>query len=878
MGLCLFTGSGEWRRGAAGLALQGSDVDADLLLSSVLEPTLPPDDEESPTFRGMQQLVSSGGGDFAPSALEEEELFSALADQDTKMRPITDERGPVSQDTSSERVRQGRFPALVSSSSASGQPRGAGQATEDAASKGNAGPSSLEGAAALKAVIGRLEALVDKVSPSLGESRSEGVTAGQLIRATPPEEVIATLRAAIDLLQAAVERISRKVAESSREEDPAQEASPAGSSLEMARIEGDLASRQSQNVQGDAQDLEPEATGQAQPASQQESQVSAPTGQTVDLGNQLIRWAKAMWNRYAGGQAARDRRAAISAAVRGSSSVRSQGLGTPSQADERVNPRESTEGSAEAMQNLSRGSEGQSDRQSVPEDAPADSSRPSQLAPEDMKRDAEAGEDESGEVRSDSNLGDPSTPGSSGSSGSFRVFGAVLVGPTQGRFTQLQSQQNALTDSGEVKPLSGTNEHGSCMPGPIVKGTAAVAALDSPSLPQLHLSQECQPSAAVIPGGSDCSLSGERALPGMEAAAAQCEGQHQTIEEAAVPAFGQGAKVCSGVQSQDPVLEMLPPDSSALDLDGFVACQRGQGLEHIQSGHAEGEGVLSSADMQLPSTGDETVPTPPGDTQALQPLPRRSMPPAEGSSMVGLPDLQDHIINCSMQASTAPSSFNRAVALETSGTDKSHSSRLQPQCPTVIRSHQPGPVQQLAFQPRPLQCSLLPSATDAPVGCSSIGREGFPDCGSGRASVALRSSEERREESTVWRQLQDFVSDGSLESDPQKAALRDALSAKRPAAEPLSEVAESEANAELGHVVFVANDWHTAPLLLQLKHGILDPANGLELLPGFAGGRHCDTAIITFHRMLQQALRKARTVFCIHNLAYQGRYPAVCPI
>jgi granule-bound starch synthase len=70
-------------------------------------------------------------------------------------------------------------------------------------------------------------------------------------------------------------------------------------------------------------------------------------------------------------------------------------------------------------------------------------------------------------------------------------------------------------------------------------------------------------------------------------------------------------------------------------------------------------------------------------------------------------------------------------------------------------------------------------------------------------------------------------------------------------------------------VVFVANDWPAAPALLRLRHALRAPA-------GAAGGcaAAAPPALAVLDALLQRRLASAAAALCIHNLAYQGLFPA----
>jgi granule-bound starch synthase len=70
-------------------------------------------------------------------------------------------------------------------------------------------------------------------------------------------------------------------------------------------------------------------------------------------------------------------------------------------------------------------------------------------------------------------------------------------------------------------------------------------------------------------------------------------------------------------------------------------------------------------------------------------------------------------------------------------------------------------------------------------------------------------------------------------------------------------------------VVFVANDWPAAPALLRLRHALRAPA-------GAAGGcaAAAPPALAALDALLQRRLASAAAALCIHNLAYQGLFPA----
>lgn len=76
-------------------------------------------------------------------------------------------------------------------------------------------------------------------------------------------------------------------------------------------------------------------------------------------------------------------------------------------------------------------------------------------------------------------------------------------------------------------------------------------------------------------------------------------------------------------------------------------------------------------------------------------------------------------------------------------------------------------------------------------------------------------------------------------------------------------------------VVFVANDWPTAPLLLRLQYSIRDAASrGVSTGPAPLAGSSSD-GLASLQQLLAERLApSALSMFCIHNLAYQGVLPA----
>jgi len=115
----------------------------------------------------------------------------------------------------------------------------------------------------------------------------------------------------------------------------------------------------------------------------------------------------------------------------------------------------------------------------------------------------------------------------------------------------------------------------------------------------------------------------------------------------------------------------------------------------------------------------------------------------------------------------------------------------------------------------------------------------------------------------------------------------------QPPAPPVTPLALPPCGARpAGPIAFVANDWPTAPLALRLKYvlrPVADAGAGCDHPPSCAacGGRGGSSGLCTsgacggssaqadaFAAALARSLRGARTAFCIHNLAYQGVFPA----
>lgn len=130
------------------------------------------------------------------------------------------------------------------------------------------------------------------------------------------------------------------------------------------------------------------------------------------------------------------------------------------------------------------------------------------------------------------------------------------------------------------------------------------------------------------------------------------------------------------------------------------------------------------------------------------------------------------------------------------------------------------------------------------------------------------------EQEALRRQLSSFASGSTPLAESTAALLGESMLAdiQRPQAQ--EEIDDGDF-LELEHLVFVANDWPTAPLVLQLKHGILQNSNWPVQSAGFASQADCSPRPIRFHNMLRNALAQARSIFCIHNLAYQGIFDQV---
>lgn len=78
-------------------------------------------------------------------------------------------------------------------------------------------------------------------------------------------------------------------------------------------------------------------------------------------------------------------------------------------------------------------------------------------------------------------------------------------------------------------------------------------------------------------------------------------------------------------------------------------------------------------------------------------------------------------------------------------------------------------------------------------------------------------------------------------------------------------------------VVFVANDWPGAPLVLRLQHciqGHCEAAQQLACLGSWDGCLGSGAELAELQLLLQQQLARASAVLCIHNLAYQGVFDA----
>lgn len=76
-------------------------------------------------------------------------------------------------------------------------------------------------------------------------------------------------------------------------------------------------------------------------------------------------------------------------------------------------------------------------------------------------------------------------------------------------------------------------------------------------------------------------------------------------------------------------------------------------------------------------------------------------------------------------------------------------------------------------------------------------------------------------------------------------------------------------------VVFVANDWPTVLLLLQLQYSVRAAVAG-GATPGLAarGGTSSDELAALQRLLVERLAPRAASVYCIHNLAYQGLLPA----
>eukprot|EP00884_Botryococcus_braunii_P001444 jgi/Botrbrau1/112/Bobra.0022s0100.2 len=701
-------------------------------------------------------------------------------------------------------------------------------------------------AVALEGVILRLKALVDGFALPIRdqESRPGKSGVGQPVQEPPPEEVTASLFAAIDSLRAIVEKIDPDLRQPANQKDKADLARPVSASP-VQGSEGEAKNLDLQVVQTDDERTE------AEPIADLGGEVwkaASPDPEGVQLVSQFLRWSKGLWNRFAGGQAARDRRAAKSIPTKGRNSALAseEGSNGPEAADDKSGV----------------GEQGISKRVQAVTDGPmktSGDSPPSELRGPalDEPLGLTGVTDVEGEGNGQTGSNSDNSPGSNLPGGRpFRIFGAKVMKPVQMGFSDSHSGgTRAVNFEGHGLKSGGFARR-------ILKGTGGNTQLPT----RLSMTRSYQKYDRRRRGMSE-EISNLKGTQNESAAPNEIKDPDEGVVDAmeSVPLPRNAATEGISCAAQASPGEAISQLALEVNVRGFQTSPHRQSMGHPQIPHAGR--ILPTAEIQLQKRTAAALANP--GKGALHPLSPGAMAVRLGPSTFGALDVPEAVSD-SLHATECSSSLDGDAPILTSLSSFKHSS-------LVTFASMSGTQSQLVHPQQHLILGQMgdmenPSITKEQLSCSPGRTAGVSNHEEGKDLAEEQDTDGDDGQDLLRRQLQEYV---CTPLHPDHYTDTGAFDADRVPAMPQNvQLVDGGPIEELEHVVVVANDWQTAPLLLQLKLGILDQASGLGLLPGLKRGAQCDSAIISFHRMLQQALRKARSVFCIHNLAYQGRYSA----
>jgi hypothetical protein len=822
----------------------------------VEEANEPPDSElplepivdEASVSRSNQRFVS----DSASMSSTGGTAFSA-----DSIRSPTDQGGQISEsaDVFPPQRRIGEVAVgYGSQGSQSRSPDGRVQPVKDLSTteSGDGAAAPPQVAVALEGVIVRLKALVDGFALPISDQKSMPGKSrvGQPVQEPPPEEVTDSVLAAIDLLRAVVEKINPDLRQPANQKDKADLAGLV-SAWPVQGSEGEAKNLDLQVVQTDDERTEAEPGGEV-------GKAASPDPEGVQLVSQLIRWSKGLWNRFAGGQAARDRRAAKSIPTKGRESALASEEGPKGQevADDKSGAGE--RGISEGVQAVTDGPM-KTSGDSPPSEAPIVEKVRGPALEEPLGLTGVTDIEGEGNGQTGSNSDD--SPGSNPPGGRpFRIFGAKVVKPVQMGFSNSRGGGTSAVN------LEGHGLKSGRFARSILKGTGGNTQLPK----RLSMTQSYQKYDRRRRDMSEeiSNVKGTQRDSSESAAPNEIkdsdEGVVDVMESVPLPrnAATKGIS-CAAQASSGEAFSQLARE---VNIRGFQTSPHRQSMGHPQIPHAGR--ILPTAEIQRQKRTAAGLPNP--GKGALHPLSAGAMSVSLGPSTFGALDVPEAVSD-SLHATECSSSLDGDAPILTSLSSFKHSS-------VVTFASMSGTQNQLVHPKQHLILGQMgdrqnPSITKEQLSCSPGRTAGVSNHEEGKDLAEEQDTEGDDGQDLLKRQLQEYV---CAPLHPDHYTDTGAFDADRVPALPQNvQLVDGGPIEELEHVVFVANDWQTAPLLLQLKLGILDQASGLGLLPGLKGGAQCDSAIISFHRMLQQALRKARSVFCIHNLAYQGRYSAV---